>query len=207
MKLIMENWKRFISESEEKKMSPDEAIEEEGGAVGIKKLSDLTGMSEEELKELIASREDLEIHKDGDIVDTSGLSEGVEQDIVVAEGKICPKGKAWAMRKYGKWSAYAAMGASKYCKDPNYGKGKKKNESVEIEEGELKKWRDQNWTQSDGTPCGEKKAQSNPKRCKPKSKWDSMSASEKKADNAKKKAGGRKGKQFVKATKKGEVKK
>ena len=48
------------------------------------------------------------------------------QDVVVDEGKICPKGKAWAMRKYGKWSAYAAMGASKYCKDPNYGKGKKK---------------------------------------------------------------------------------
>ena len=36
--------------------------------------------------------------------------------------KICPKGKAWAMQKYGKWSAYAAMGASKYCKDPSYGR-------------------------------------------------------------------------------------
>lgn len=39
--------------------------------------------------------------------------------------KICPAGKAWAMKKYGKWSAYAAMGASKYCKDPNYAKGAK----------------------------------------------------------------------------------
>ncbi len=203
----MESWRRFTSESESKKMSPDQAIEKEGGAIGMKMLSDLTGMSKEELKDYISSRENLEVHKDGDIIDTSGLSENIEQQVVVDEGKICPKGKAWAMRKYGKWSAYAAMGASKYCKDPNYGKGKKKNESAEIEEGELKKWRDQNWTQSDGTPCGEKKAQSNPKRCKPKSKWDSMTASEKKADNAKKKAGGRKGKQFVKATKKGEVKK
>ncbi len=119
--------------------------------------------------------------------------------------KICPKGKAWAMRKYGKWSAYAAMGASKYCKDPNYGKGKKKNESLD-EGGELKAWRDENWVQSDGTPCGDAKAQKNPKRCKPAGKWASMSKGEKKADNAKKKAGGKKGKQFVPATKKGKVK-
>ena len=120
------------------------------------------------------------------------------------EGKICPKGKAWAMRKYGKWSAYAAMGASKYCKDPNYGKGKKKDEAVQ-EEGELKKWRDEKWVQSDGTPCGDAKAQKNPKRCKPKSKWATMSKGEKKADDAKKKAGGKKGKQFVSGTKKGKV--
>ena len=40
--------------------------------------------------------------------------------------KICPEGKAWAMKKYGKWSAYAAMGASKYCKDPNYAKKDKR---------------------------------------------------------------------------------
>ena len=40
--------------------------------------------------------------------------------------KICPAGKAWAMKKYGKWSAYAAMGASKYCKDPNYAKKDKR---------------------------------------------------------------------------------
>ena len=40
----------------------------------------------------------------------------------MAKNKICPAGKAAAMRKYKKWSAYAAMYASKYCKDPNYGK-------------------------------------------------------------------------------------
>lgn len=44
--------------------------------------------------------------------------------------KICPEGKAWAMKKYGKWSAYAAMGASRYCKEPGFArlkikKGKK----------------------------------------------------------------------------------
>ena len=40
-------------------------------------------------------------------------------------GKICPKGIAWAKRTFDKYpSAYANMAASKYCKDPNYGKGK-----------------------------------------------------------------------------------
>lgn len=197
----MENWKRYLKESEEKKPTPEEAIAEEGGAVGLKKLATMTGMSEEELREFIASKEEIEIHKDGDIIDTSGLSETNSEEVVVAEEEICDAGKAWAKRNYDKWpSAYASMGASKYCKDPNYGKDKKTNE------GALKKWRDQNWTQSDGTPCGDAKAQSNPKRCKPASKWSTMSSAEKKADNAKKKAGGKKGKQFVKATKKGEVK-
>ena len=92
------------------------------------------------------------------------------------------------------------MGASKKCDQL----GHKKDESLQ-EEGELKKWRDENWVQSDGTPCGDAKAQKNPKRCKPKSKWATMSDKEKKADNAKKKAGGKKGKQFVPATKKGKV--
>ncbi len=41
--------------------------------------------------------------------------------------KICPAGIAWAKRTFDKYpSAYANMAASKYCKEPNYGKGKKK---------------------------------------------------------------------------------
>jgi hypothetical protein len=41
--------------------------------------------------------------------------------------KICSAGIAWAKRTFDKYpSAYANMAASKYCKDPNYGKGKKK---------------------------------------------------------------------------------
>ena len=41
--------------------------------------------------------------------------------------KICPEGIAWAKRTFDKYpSAYANMAASKYCKDPNYGKGKRK---------------------------------------------------------------------------------
>jgi len=40
--------------------------------------------------------------------------------------KICSAGIAWAKRTFDKYpSAYANMAASKYCKDPNYGKKKK----------------------------------------------------------------------------------
>jgi len=278
MNNLFENWQKYINEDKEGKISPEQAIADEGGALGFSKWEELTGMSREELEKFVEDNDNIKIHKHGDIIDAGGLNEETElaEDVVVDEGKICAKGKAWAMRKYGKWSAYAAMGASRYCKEPGWGKGKKKKkkkkkrkkkneevrdtygsevvdrnaqsrknamkgldltedsldeacwdthkqvgmkkkgnkmvpncvpkeEALEIEEGELKKWRDENWTQSDGTPCGDAKKQKNPKRCKPKSKWATMSDKEKKADNAKKKAGGRKGKQFVSATKKGKV--
>jgi len=273
MNNLFENWQKYINEDKEGKISPEQAIADEGGALGFSKWEELTGMSREELEKFVEDNDNIKIHKHGDIIDAGGLNEETElaEDVVVDEGKICSKGKAWAMRKYGKWSAYAAMGASRYCKEPGWGKGKKKKkkkkkkneevrdtygsevvdrnaqsrkdamkdltedsldeacwdthkqvgmkkkgnkmvpncipkeEALEIEEGELKKWRDENWTQSDGTPCGDAKKQKNPKRCKPKSKWATMSDKEKKADNAKKKAGGKKGKQFVSATKKGKV--
>ena len=100
------------------------------------------------------------------------------------------------------WSARAAQIASKYCKDPNYGRGKK-NEN--IEEGDLQKWADEKWVHSDGTPCGDGREDGSVERCKPKAKWAKMSKGEKAADNAKKRAGTKKGKQNVAATKKGKV--
>ena len=265
MKLIFENWRKFVNEEtrdtygsevadrykatfktnalvedEEGKVSPDQAIADEGGALGFSKWEELTGMSRDELEKYVKDNDNIQIHKHGDIIDKKGLNEDIDitEDVVVNEGKICAAGIAWAKRTYDKWpSAYASMGASNYCKDPNYGKGKKKkNESLQedcqdgyervpgstefapgscrekgstdesIEEGDLKKWRDENWRQSDGTPCGDSKAQKNPKRCKPAAKWAKMSKSEIDADNVKKRAGGKKGKQFVSATKKGKVK-
>lgn len=100
------------------------------------------------------------------------------------------------------WSARAAQIASKYCKDDNYGRGKK-DES--IDEGDLQKWADEKWTHSDGTPCGDGREDGSVERCKPKSKWAKMSKGEKAADNAKKRAGTKAGKQNVSATKKGKV--
>lgn len=88
----------------------------------------------------------------------------------------------------------------------------KRGNKPPIEES-LKKWLNQKWTRvefKDGKrvykPCGKNKAQDNPARCKPKKKWASMSNDEIKKDRAKKKRGGRQGKQFVSATKKGKVK-
>ena len=75
--------------------------------------------------------------------------------------RICAKGIAWAKRTFDTYpSAYANLAASKYCKDPKYGKGKKKkkNESLELEdflvnflteseldEGALQNWLDKKW--------------------------------------------------------------
>jgi hypothetical protein len=140
------------------------------------------------------------------------------------------------------WSARAAQIASKYCKDDNYGRGKKDeskedfkphkmydpetgeeveakthqdhvdlgkkgyvHEKPKIDEGDLQKWADEKWTHSDGTPCGDGRDDGSVERCKPKAKWAKMDKGEKAADNAKKRAGTKKGKQSVAATKKGKV--
>ena len=59
----------------------------------------------------------------------------------------------------------------------------------------LKKWSDQKWTTSDGSPSKGKK------RYLPKAAWDSLSPSEKAATNRAKAKGNKKGKQFVKQPK------
>jgi hypothetical protein len=76
--------------------------------------------------------------------------------------------------------------------------------------GELKKWREQNWVRigTDGKikgPCGTSKNKKNPDRCLPMAKAKSLTQSERAATARKKKAGGRKGKQFVKNTPKARV--
>ena len=143
-----------------------------------------------------------------------------EEEEMIDEASICKAGKDWvdgktiggqkvsrgADGKFNNWSARAAQIASKYCKDPNYGRGKKKNESSVTEgEGGLKAWEKENWTHSDGTPCGGGKKDGSQSRCKPASKWKTMDDDEKAADNAKKRAGTKAGKQYVPATKKGKV--
>ena len=76
--------------------------------------------------------------------------------------------------------------------------------------GELAKWRKQNWVRigTDGKikgPCGTSKNKKNPDRCLPMAKAKSLSQSERAATARKKKAGGAKGKQFVKNTPKARV--
>jgi len=56
-----------------------------------------------------------------------------------------------------------------------------------------------------GGPCGTSKKQSNPDRCLPQAKANSMTQSQRAATARKKKEGGKKGKQFVSNTKKAKV--
>ena len=150
--------------------------------------------------------------------DTYVFDEDLIEELTANEGKICDKGISYVLRtdkgnkgkdihrgsdgKIKNWSARAAQIASKKCKDPSYGT---KSEEMLEAEGGLKAWQDEEWVHSDGRPCGGGKKDGSKSRCKPKAKWKSMSASEKKADNSKKRAGGKKGKQYVPATKKGKV--
>ena len=68
--------------------------------------------------------------------------------------------------------------------------------------GELKKWREQNWVRIGRDrkikgPCGTSKNKKNPDRCLPLAKARSLSKRQLAKTARKKKAAGRKGKQFV----------
>jgi len=76
--------------------------------------------------------------------------------------------------------------------------------------GELKKWLDQDWVRLDSSgniagECGTSKNKSNPDRCLPRSKAQSLSKSQRKATASKKKREGKKGKQVVSNTKAAKV--
>lgn len=167
---------------------------------------------------------------DSDEDDDEEDAEDEDSEEELDEGKICDAGINYVIRtdpggkdikrgeekgedgkgKLKNWSARAAQIASKYCKDPDYGKGRgkdAKDESIKEGEGGLEAWEKENWTHSDGSPCGDPKdgSDGSESRCKPASKWKTMDADEKAADNKKKKAGTKAGKQYVPATKKGKV--
>ena len=197
-------------------------LKDEGGAAGMEALVKGTEATEKDIKSAIKGMSDVGVHKDGDYIADDG-----DNIDVVEEGEICDAGLQYVFRtdpggkdiKRGdedkdgdgeneieNWSARAAQIASKKCKNPSYGTGKsKKNESLEEAEGGLKAWEKENWVHSDGTPCGGGDKDGSKSRCKPASKWKTMSKKEKKADDAKKAKGTKAGKQYVPATKKGKV--
>ena len=197
-------------------------LKDEGGAAGMKALVKGTKATEDDIKNAIKGMDDVGVHKDGDYIADDG-----DNIDVVEEGEICDAGLQYVFRtdpggkdiKRGdedkdgdgeneieNWSARAAQIASKKCKTPSYGTGKsKKDESLEEAEGGLKAWEKENWVHSDGRPCGSGDKDGSKSRCKPASKWKTMSKKEKKADDAKKAKGTKAGKQYVPATKKGKV--
>lgn len=101
-------------------------------------------------------------------------------------------------------SAYLMARASKVCK------GTMKEEE-ELEES-LRDWFKEKWVRIDtqgeiAGPCGSMKKGKPTTRCLPHAKAQSLSQAERKATVAKKVAGDKKGKQYVKNTKKAEYKK
>ena len=83
----------------------------------------------------------------------------------------------------------------------------------EIIDESLRDWfKKENWVRIDTAgnitgPCGTMKNKKNPSRCLPKKKAQSLTKAERAASARKKKAGGKKGKQFVKNTKAASYKK
>lgn len=94
--------------------------------------------------------------------------------------------------KPGQWSARKAqLLANEYKKAGGGYSGSKTTKQKS-----LSKWTKQKWTTSDGKPSKGKK------RYLPKKAWSALSSSEKKATNAAKAKGNKKGKQFVAQPKK-----
>ena len=117
-----------------------------------------------------------------------------------------------ADRKFDKPSAYKS-GAVVRCRKGKIWKGLKENQLKEVVKESLRDWfKKEKWvrinTQGNITgPCGTMKKGKATTRCLPKAKAQSLTKAERKATVAKKIRGGKKGKQFVKNTKKAEFRK
>ena len=130
------------------------------------------------------------------------------QDIL-AEKKLCPKGKAYYNRRKAageKPSAYLSGRAVKVCK------GLMEEDDLDMHES-LRDWfKKEDWVRIDTQgnitgPCGTMKKGSATTRCLPKKKAQSLTKAERAKTSRKKASASRKGKQFVSNTKKSKYKK
>ena len=135
---------------------------------------------------------------------------------ILLEKKLCKKGEAYRQRRMKpksqggggeESSAYLSARAVKVCK----GQIDEEQLRKKIQEN-LRDWFKEKWVRIDtqgniSGECGTMKKGKATTRCLPQKKAQSLSQSERKATVAKKVAGGKKGKQFVKNTKKAEYKK
>ena len=130
--------------------------------------------------------------------------------------KLCKKGEAYRKRRMAageKSSAYLSGRAVKVCKGQMSGKKKKKtNEIIDEITESLRDWfKKEDWVRIDtqgniAGKCGTMKKGKATTRCLPRKKAQSLSKAERKSTAAKKVRGSKKGKQFVKNTKKAKVK-
>ena len=101
------------------------ALDSEGGTAGLDKLVELTGLSEKEVKDVIAQNKDIVIHKAGDVIELSGLDEGrgrgcklrISEETLEEKKKkkACKpsKGKRFAKRVNGKCRSFGQKGQAK----------------------------------------------------------------------------------------------
>jgi poly-gamma-glutamate capsule biosynthesis protein CapA/YwtB (metallophosphatase superfamily) len=125
---------------------------------------------------------------------------------ILAEKKLCPKGKAYYDRRIAageKPSAYLSGRAVKVCKGLM--------EEDELDES-LRDWfKKEDWVRIDTQgnitgPCGTMKKGKATTRCLPRAKANRLTKAERAATARKKVAGSKKGKQFVPNTDKAKVK-
>ena len=135
---------------------------------------------------------------------------------VLLEKKLCKKGEAYRQRRMKpkskggggeKHSAYLSARSSKLCEEQIDEEQLRKK----IQEN-LRNWFKEKWVRIDtqgniSGECGTMKKGKATTRCLPQAKAQSLSQSERKSTVAKKIAGGKKGKQFVKNTKKAKYQK
>ena len=117
-----------------------------------------------------------------------------------------------ADRKFDKPSAYKS-GAVVRCRKGNIWKGLKEEQIRDVIKESLRDWfKKEKWVRINTSgnisgDCGTMKKGKATTRCLPKAKAQSLTKAERKATVAKKVRGGKKGKQFVKNTKKAQYKK
>ena len=147
-------------------------------------------------------------------MNTSELQQLIRE--IISEKKLCKKGEAYRQRRMKpkskggggeKHSAYLSARSSKLCEEQI-----DEEQLREIIRENLRDWFKEKWVRIDTQgnitgDCGTMKKGKATTRCLPQAKAQSLSQSERKSTVAKKVAGGKKGKQFVKNTKKAEYKK
>ena len=116
MKLLFENWRKFLNEEKNIKGALDNELDQEGGAAGLDPLVGAAkkvdaDATEDEVEDALDKMKNVKQHEEGDYVDTIELKE--EDKIKGADGKEC-------------WDGYRYDGTDEDGKDKCVPTGKKK---------------------------------------------------------------------------------
>ncbi len=142
MKLLFENWRKFVneeeSESEKIKDKISDKLDDEGGAAGLEPLVKAAkevdpDVEEDEVKDMLSGMGGVAQHEKGDYVDAEDLKEAASIYLEAKQGSI-EEGKKDACyhkvkSRYKVWPSAYASGALVKCRKvgaKNWGTGGKK---------------------------------------------------------------------------------